>query len=72
MQLNHMKVLRLMKLCFSAVLLQLFGICLFMQETAVRSIFLPDVYALLEYAALSAAITLGGTLALEYALQYYE
>ena len=72
MQLNHTRILLLMKLCFSAVLLQLFGICLYMQAAGAQSSFLPDVYEFLEYAALSAAITLGGTLALEYALQYYE
>lgn len=72
MQLNHTRILLLMKLCFSAVLLQLFGICLYMQGAGATTVFLPDVFELLEYAAMSAAITLGGTLAMEYALHYYE
>lgn len=77
MQLTHNKILVLLKLCFSAVLVQLFIICLALGGPGTQPNSLTDpayiiqIPEMLEYAALSAVITLGGGLALEYALKVY-
>jgi len=77
MQLTQNKIQVLMKLCFSAVLVQLFFICLAVGDTANETLslttpaYIIQIPEMLEYAALSAVITLGGGLALEYALKVY-
>lgn len=70
MKLTHRLILVLLKLCFSAVLMQLFFICLALTGPA-QSDYIMQIPEMLEYAAMSAVITLGGGLALEYALKIY-
>lgn len=70
MKLTHNKILVLLKLCFSAVLVQLFLICLALGD-GTQSEYISQIPEMLEYAAMSAVVTLGGGLALEYALKVY-
>ncbi len=70
MKLTHNKILVLLKLCFSAVLVQLFLICLALGDGP-QSEYIMQIPEMLEYAAMSAVVTLGGGLALEYALKVY-
>lgn len=77
MQLTQKKITVLLKLCFSAVILQLFLICLAAgnavndSQSLAGSAYITQIPEMLEYAAMSAVITLGGGLALEYALKVY-
>ena len=70
MKLTEQKIVVLLKLCFSAVILQLDLICLVLTEP-VQSEYITQIPEMLEYAAMATVITLGGGLALEYALKVY-
>ena len=70
MKLTERKILMLLKLCLSAVILQLFLICLALGD-GVQSEYITQVPEMLEYAAMATVVTLGGGLALEYALKVY-
>lgn len=70
MKLTEQKIVVLLKLCFSAVILQLFLICLSLTDP-VQSDYITQIPEMLEYAAMAAVVTLGGGLALEYALKVY-
>ena len=70
MKLTEQKILVLLKLCFSAVILQLLGICLALGD-GVQADYIMQIPEMLEYAAMATVVTLGGGLALEYALKVY-
>ncbi len=70
MKLTEQKIVVLLKLCFSAVILQLALICLVLTDP-VQSEYITQIPEMLEYAAMATVITLGGGLALEYALKVY-
>ena len=70
MKLTEQKIVVLLKLCFSAVILQLALICLALTDP-IQSEYITQIPEMLEYAAMATVITLGGGLALEYALKVY-
>ena len=70
MKLTEQKIVVLLKLCFSAVILQLALICLTLTDP-IQSEYITQIPEMLEYAAMATVITLGGGLALEYALKVY-